>query len=167
MSKNKFVVITGPTAAGKTKVSVQVAKALGSEVISADSMQIYKDMNIGTAKATTEQMNGVRHHMVDIVAPDEDYSVADYQKAAFLLIDELNKKGTTPVIAGGTGLYINALVYMLDFCQAGKNEVIRQKYTQLADDKGTQYLYNILNEKDPKYAEIISQNDKRAYCAQA
>ena len=161
MSKRRFVVITGPTAAGKTKVSVGVAGALGSDVISADSMQIYRSMDIGTAKATADEMDGVRHHLVDIVAPDDDYSAAEFKSAALKLIDSMNEDGRIPVITGGTGLYINALVYDLDFLGAGRNEAVRQKYTQLADDKSVQYIYNILKEKDPEYAAIISPMDKR------
>jgi tRNA dimethylallyltransferase len=161
MSRNRFIVITGPTASGKTKISVLVAKALGSEVISADSMQIYKGLDIGTAKPAPEEMMGVKHHMVDIIAPDCDYSVAEFQKEAFSIIDELNRKGIVPVISGGTGLYINSLVYKLDFAKTDKNNLLRQKYSEVADDKSTAYLYNILKEKDPSYANIISENDKR------
>jgi tRNA dimethylallyltransferase len=161
MSKNRFIVITGPTASGKTKISVEVAKTLCSEIISADSMQIYKGMDIGTAKTTMEEMQGVPHHMIDIVPPDRDYSAAEFQRNAFALIEGLNVKGVVPVVSGGTGLYINSLVYDLNFGKANKNNTLRQKYTQLADDKSTAYLYNILKEKDPKYANIISQNDKK------
>lgn len=157
---SRFIVITGPTASGKTYVSVQVAKALGSEIICADSMQIYRGCDIGTAKATKEEQQGVPHHMLDIVDPNEEYSVAEFQKEAFSLIERINNKGVVPIVSGGTGLYINSLVYRLDF-GAVKNDALRQKYAQLSDDKSTAYLYNTLKEKDPEYASIISGNDAR------
>ena len=157
----RFIIITGPTASGKTKISVEVAKALHSGVISADSMQIYKGMDIGTAKASSDEMQGVRHDLIDIIAPNEDYSVAQFQKAAFSLIETANKKGEVPVIAGGTGLYVNALIYDLNFGESRKDDTIRLKLSQLADDKSSEYLYNILENKDPEYARIIAKNDKR------
>ncbi len=161
MSKKKCIVITGPTAAGKTKVSVQVAKALKTQIISADSMQIYKGMDIGTAKATAQEMDGVVHHMIDIAAPDEAFTVVDFQQKAFALINKINEDGLVPVIAGGTGLYVNALVYQLDFGNSACDADAREKYTQLANDKSVQYIYNILLEKDPGYAKIISSQDER------
>ncbi len=157
----RFVVITGPTASGKTRVSVEVAKALGSCVISADSMQIYKGMDIGTAKATEAEKQGIAHYMIDIVSPDQSYSAAEYQKAAFGLIERENAKGRCPVVAGGTGLYIHSLVYEIDFTKSPGNDAFRQKYLQLADDKSVEYLYNELKLKDPAYASIIAETDKR------
>jgi len=157
----RFIVITGPTASGKTRVSVETAKMLRSRIISADSMQIYKNMDIGTAKATAEEMKGVRHEMIDIVSPDEEYSVAEYQKTAFDLIEKSNANGEVPVIVGGTGLYINSLVYALDFGTRRGDAAFRQKMTQLADDKSLEYLYNELENKDPEYAKIIARTDKR------
>ncbi len=161
MSKSRFIVITGPTASGKTQVSAEAAKRLKTEIICADSMQIYKGMDIGTAKATEEQRQGIAHHMIDIARPDEDYSVAEFQKAAFSLIEEINGRGMIPIVSGGTGLYINSLVYKLDFGTNSRDDAVRQKYAQLADDKSVSYLYNILKEKDPEYASIISENDKK------
>lgn len=161
MSKNKFIVITGPTASGKTHVSVEIAKQLNTEIICADSMQIYRGMDIGTAKATEQEREGIAHHMLDIADPDEDYSVAEFQREAFSLIDDINNKGMAPIISGGTGLYINSLVYKLDFGTESRDDAVRQKYAQLADDKNVSYLYNMLKEKDPEYASVISENDKR------
>ncbi len=161
MRKNRFIVITGPTASGKTFVSVEIAKRLDCEIICADSMQIYKDCDIGTAKAAPDERQGVPHHMLDVVLPGEEYSVAQFQSAAFLLIDSLNSRGITPIVSGGTGLYINSLTYCLDFGNEKSSEALRQKYSQLADDKSLPFLYNILKEKDPEYASIISPNDKR------
>lgn len=160
MSKGKFVVITGPTASGKTKISVEIAKEFGSQIISADSMQIYRDMDIGTAKATSEEMDTIPHHFLSIVSPDEEYSVARFQKEAFTIIDKINAEGTLPIVAGGTGLYVNSLVYRLSFDDSSKNNLLRQKYIQLADDKGIEYLYNELRDRDPNYANIIAPTDK-------
>ncbi len=157
----RFVVITGPTASGKTRVSVKVATALGSCVISADSMQIYKGMNIGTAKVTPEEKQGVPHYMIDIITPDQSYSVAEYQKTVFELIERENSKEHIPIIAGGTGLYIHSLVYDIDFTNTPGNDTFRQKYLQLADDKSIKHLYNELRQKDPAYASIIEPGDLR------
>lgn len=157
----RFIVVTGPTATGKTRISVDIAKQLGSEIISADSMQIYRGMDIGTAKATKDEMRGVTHHLIDIVCPDEPYTVADYQKDAFRIIDKLNMKCIVPVVTGGTGLYINSLVYGLDFSGVKADHTFRHKLTQLADDKGLQTLYNNLSKKDPVYAAVISPADKQ------
>ena len=153
--------ITGPTASGKTRIAVETAKQLGSEIISADSMQIYRGLDIGTAKAAPDEMQGIRHHLIDIIKPDEPYTVADFQRDAFGLIDRLNTQGIVPIIAGGTGLYINALVYDLTFSGIKGDEAFRQKLTQLADDKGLESLYNMLSEKDPAYAAVISSSDRR------
>ena len=157
----KFIVITGPTATGKTALSVSLAKRLNSEVISADSMQIYKGMDIGTAKVSPHEMQGVRHHFVDIIEPNEDYSVAIFQRDALKVIDEINEDGRVQIIAGGSGLYVNALVYQLEFSKVQRNDDIRQKYTKMADDKSVEYLYNELEKIDPKYASIIAKQDKR------
>lgn len=161
MTKRRFIVLTGPTACGKTAVSIALAKAMGSAVISADSMQIYKGCDIGTAKVTAKEADGVAHHMIDIIEPSEAYSAADYQRDAFDLIEQYNAKGIIPIAAGGTGLYINSLVYKLHFGSTPPDLLIRQKYTQLADDKSTEYLYNELIQKDPEYAKLISSRDKR------
>jgi len=161
MMPRRFIVITGPTASGKTGVAAGVAKQLGSCVISSDSMQIYRGMDIGTAKATEEEKRGVVHYMIDIVSPDKSYSAAEYQKTAIELIEAENALGHIPVVAGGTGLYIHSLVYDIDFTQTPENDEIRQKYLQLADDKSIECLYNELMKKDPAYAKIISQMDKR------
>ncbi len=159
--KRKFIVITGPTAVGKTAVSINYAKAKKTEVIVADSMQIYRGCDIATDKISAEKMRGVLHHLVDIVEPNESYTVADYQRDAFLQIESCNKNGITPVVSGGTGLYINSLVFSLNFGVAAPNDTIRQYLSQLADDKSIGYLYNELKRKDPEYASIISASDKR------
>ena len=157
----RFIVITGPTATGKTAISVALAKKMNTQIISADSCQIYKGMDIGTAKATQSEMQGVLHHFIDIVRPDEEFSAALFKKQAFEIIDELNAQGKVPIIAGGTGLYINSLVYELDFSRVSKNSDIRTSLEALADEKGIEYLYNKLKDKDPDYANIVAKTDKR------
>ncbi len=158
---NRFIVITGPTATGKTAISVALAKSLDTQIISADSCQIYKGMDIGTAKANSSEMQGVVHHFIDIAEPDEEYSAALFKKQAFEVIDKLNAAGKTPIVAGGTGLYVNSLVYELDFSKVSKDSSIRERLEKTADEKGTLYLYNILKDKDRKYAEIIAASDRR------
>ncbi len=153
--------VTGPTASGKTQIALEIARQMCSEIISADSMQIYRGMDIGTAKATPDEMGGIRHHLIDIVRPDETYTAADFQRDAFSIIDMLNARGVTPVIAGGTGLYINSLVYDLNFSRVKADEGFRQKLTQLADDKGLETLYNRLKEQDSAYAAVIAPTDKQ------
>ncbi len=158
---NKFIVITGPTATGKTAISVALAKSLNTQIISADSCQIYKGMDIGTAKASASEMQGVIHHFIDIAEPGEEYSAALFKKQAFEIIDRLNSSGKIPIVAGGTGLYINSLVYELDFSSVSKDSEIRNRLEKTVDEQGVPYLYNKLKEKDPKYASIIAATDKR------
>ena len=161
MIQRKFLVVAGPTASGKTAVSIGIAKALGAPIISADSMQIYRGCDIGTAKITPEEMQGVPHYMIDVASPADAYSVAQYQKETFALIEKLNANGQVPAVAGGTGLYINSLVYALDFGIQRSKPHIRQKCTHNADDKNTDYLYNVLKQKDPEYANLIAPQDLR------
>ena len=111
MQKSKVIVIGGPTASGKTALSIELAKQINGEIVSADSMQIYKDMNIGTDKPTKEEMSGIKHYLIDFVSPEERYSVADYKEDAKKAIKEIIEKGKTPIIVGGTGLYIDSLIY--------------------------------------------------------
>jgi len=158
---NRCIVITGPTATGKTAISVALAKSLDTQIISADSCQIYKGMDIGTAKVTKSEMQGVVHHFIDVVHPDEEFSAALFKKQAFEIIDELNAQGKVPIVAGGTGLYINSLVYELDFSRVSKNSDIRIALETLAEEKGIEYLYNELKENDPDYAKIVAKTDKR------
>ena len=115
MEKQKVIVICGPTASGKTKLSIEIAKKINGEIVSADSMQIYKDMTIGTAKPTPEEMQGIKHYLIDFVLPNQRYSVADYNKDALKAIDEIIKKGKTPIVVGGTGLYVNSLIYGIEY----------------------------------------------------
>lgn len=158
--KEKIIVISGPTGIGKSKVAVELAKKLGNaEIISSDSMQIYKEMSIGTAKVTDEEMSGIKHHMIDEVSIHDNFSVYDYQKKTKKLISDMNERGTIPIIIGGTGLYINSLLYNLDFSSEAEDKELREKLNKEAELYGKEYLYNKLKELDPEYAEKLSVND--------
>lgn len=155
--KERVIVVTGPTASGKTSLAVHIAKSIGGEIVSADSMQIYREMNIGTAKPTAEEMQGVPHYMLDEVSIQTPYSVALYQKKAFSHIRDILGRGKTPIVAGGTGLYINSLLYKLDFTQTIKDDAYRSELNELpAED-----LYNRLVKLDPNAAARIHKNDKK------
>ena len=158
--KEKIIVISGPTGIGKSKVAVELAKKLGNaEIISSDSMQIYKEMSIGTAKVTDEEMSGIKHHMIDEVSIHDNFSVYDYQKKTKKLISDMNKRGRIPIIIGGTGLYINSLLYKLDFSSEAEDKELREKLNKEVELYGKEYLYNKLKELDPEYAEKLSVND--------
>lgn len=124
---NDIIIIAGPTAVGKTNLSIQLAKKLNTEIISADSMQIYKHMDIGTAKITKSEMSGIRHHLIDIIDPDDNFSVHDFQKAAYKIMDEMSNKDMIPIIVGGTGLYIDSLIYDYDFINVKPDYELRKK----------------------------------------
>ena len=156
---NKIIVIVGPTAVGKTYVSVELARKLNTEVISADSMQIYKGMDVGTAKITENEKRGVIHHMIDIVNPDENYSVSEFKNDAEKIIDNLLLKDKIPVIAGGSGLYVNSLIYDLDFSNAKSNERLREYYTYYYNEYGEEALYDKLIKIDPISAQRIHKNN--------
>lgn len=156
---NKIVVIVGPTAVGKTYASVELAKKLNTEIVSADSMQIYKYMDIGTAKITASETSGISHHMIDIIEPDEVYSVSDFKIKAEEIIDNLLLNGKIPIITGGSGLYVNSLIYDLDFGNAKSNEKIREYYTYYHKAHGEDKLYEKLQQIDPVAAEKIHKNN--------
>lgn len=153
------VVIYGPTGVGKTSASLAVAKMLNGEIISADSMQIYKGMDIGTAKITKAEMQGVRHHMLSIVKPNKEFTVCDYVNKTKQKIDEILSRGKLPIIVGGTGLYIKALVEDYEFSGVYKDNKIRNKYHNIAEKHGNEFLHKILEEKNPEKAETINVND--------
>ena len=157
--KNKILIICGPTASGKTDLAVQCAKLLDSEVISADSMYIYKNLDIGTAKPNQEEMQGVKHHLIDVVSPFDSFSVSDYKALAQPIIDELIARGKIPVICGGTGFYINSILYDLSYGNGEANLEIREKYKKLAEEWGNEYVYNILKELDCESANKLHYND--------
>lgn len=156
---NKIIVIVGPTAVGKTYVSIELAKKLGTEIISADSMQIYKGMDVGTAKINDEEMQGIQHHMIDLIYPDENYSVSDFKTEAEKNIDDILSRGKIPVIVGGSGLYVNSLIYDLDFSNAKSNDKLRDYYTYYHQEHGEDALYEKLRKIDPESAEKIHKNN--------
>jgi len=155
----KVLVICGCTASGKSALAVECAKRLHTEIVSADSMQIYKGMNIGTAKPTEEEMQGVQHHMLDCVAPTEKFSVSDYEKEALPIVERLLREDKTPIICGGTGFYINALLYKSQFGNAGADPKIRAQLECFAQERGKAELHALLRDKDPASADILHEND--------
>ena len=159
--KPKVIVIGGPTASGKTALSIELAKKIDGEIVSADSMQIYKDMNIGTAKLTKEEMGNIKHYMIDFVSPETRYSVSQYKKDAFFCIEEIIKKGKTPIVVGGTGLYIDSLIYGIEFPEITIDEEYRKELNEIADNGGLQELYKKACQIDEESMKIISPNDKK------
>lgn len=160
-SRKDLLVLIGPTAVGKTSLSIDLAKKIDGEIISADSMQIYKYMNIGTAKVKREEMENIPHHLINIVYPDEEFTVADYKRNAEKYINKINELGKIPVVVGGTGLYINSLVYELRFTNVEANEDFRHKYNELADTCGNEYIHNELYKIDKVSAKRINPNDRK------
>ncbi len=161
MQKEKVIVICGPTASGKTALSIELAKKINGEIISSDSMQIYKDMTIGTAKPTPEEMQGIKHYLIDFVSPDERYSVADYKRDAKKAIKEIIQKGKTPIIVGGTGLYVDSLIYEIEYPNIEFDEEYRKSLENQVEEKGLEELYKKAQEIDPEAVEKISKNDKK------
>ena len=161
MYKPKVIVICGPTASGKTALSIELAKKIDGEIISCDSMQIYKDMNIGTAKVAKEEMQGIRHYMIDFVSPDTRYSVADYKNDAEKAIETIINKGKIPIIVGGTGLYVDSLIYGIEYPEIKFDEEYRKRLEKEADEKGLEFLYNKAKEIDKQAMQKISPNDKK------
>ena len=160
--KNKIIVIVGPTAVGKTAFSIELAKRFKGEVISGDSMQIYKGLDIGTAKATPEEIDGIPHHLIDIKEVDESYSVSDFQKDASKKIDEITASGKVPIIVGGTGLYIESLLYPVSHSgESEPNFELRNELEEYAKENGNQILWGRLNKIDPEAAEKIHPNNIR------
>ena len=157
--KPPLITIAGPTACGKTSVSVELAKIINGEIISADSMQVYKYMDIGTAKIKESEKQGIKHYLIDVLKPDDEFSVAVFQKMAKEAISEILEKGKLPILVGGTGFYVNALVYDNDFTPGDKNEALRSELEQIAKEKGKDYLYNMLEEIDSDYAKTVHKNN--------
>ncbi len=155
----KVIVIFGPTGIGKSKTAVNLAKELNGEIISCDSMQIYKGLDVGTAKISCDEMDGIKHHLIDIIEPSDQFSVGDYVVLAREKIKDIISRKKVPIIVGGTGLYINALKNNFDFGNAGKSDEIRKKYEIVLKEKGKDFLYNLLKEKNPSRAEKIEKND--------
>ncbi|MBM6618358.1 tRNA (adenosine(37)-N6)-dimethylallyltransferase MiaA [Bacillus suaedaesalsae] len=161
MNKEKLLVIIGPTAVGKTKLSIDLAKHFDGEIISGDSMQIYRTMDIGTAKITTDEMEGVPHHLIDIKDPVESYSVAEFQVNVRALISEITSRNKLPIIVGGTGLYIQSVIYDYQFSEQGSNESVRMKLEKELEEHGIESIYERLRQIDPSSAGKIHPNNHR------
>ncbi|NMB95436.1 MAG: tRNA (adenosine(37)-N6)-dimethylallyltransferase MiaA, partial [Clostridiaceae bacterium] len=155
------IVIVGPTASGKTKVSIELAKLINGEIISADSMQVYKYMDIGTAKPSIVEREGIEHFLIDEVFPDEEFNVVKFQKLAFEYIENILKKGKAPIVVGGTGLYINSLIYNIKFSESATDLKLREKLNKIALEKGSKYLHDRLKEIDPEAAARIPFNNTK------
>lgn len=154
-----IIALAGPTAVGKTKFAIRLARALDGEIISCDSMQLYKFMDIGSAKPTAEEMSMAKHHLVDLIDPREEFSVAQYQKLAKDAIKDVFGRGKTPIISGGTGLYLNSLLYDMDFSSVPDDHAYRNELMELAEEKGRETLHKMLVELDPKAADAIHPNN--------
>ena len=157
--KTPLVILTGPTAVGKTALSVRLAKAIGGEIISADSMQVYRHMDIGSAKITPEEMSGVPHHLIDILEPSEEFNVVWFQRLARRAVQEICGRGHVPVVAGGTGFYIQALLYDVDFTENDGDPALRRQLQTIAKTQGSGALYERLRKIDPKSCETIHENN--------
>ena len=161
MDKPKVIVICGPTASGKTSLSIELAKQINGEIVSCDSMQIYKDMDIGSAKPTVEEMQGIKHYLLDYVSPEERYSVSDYKEDASKAIEDIIAKGKVPIVVGGTGLYLNSLIYNIQYNDMNVDLDYRNMLEKEAEENGLEKLYNRAKEIDAQAMEKVSQNDKK------
>ena len=161
MQKQKVIVICGPTASGKTALSIKLAKKINGEIVSSDSMQIYKDMNIGTAKPTKEEMQDIKHYLIDFISPNQRYSVADYKNDAEKAIQEIIDKGKIPIVVGGTGLYIDTLIYGIEYPKIEFDEEYRNKLDQREKKEGLDKIYEEAKKIDEEAIKKISPNDKK------
>ena len=157
--KKPLVVLTGPTAVGKTKLSISLAKALNGEIISADSMQVYKYMDIGSAKITEKEMDGVPHHLIDVLSPFEEFHIVRFQELAKKAMEDIYNRGKTPVFVGGTGFYIQAITKDIDFTEGEEDKQYREELSRLAAEKGNEFLHEMLREVDKKSAEELHANN--------
>lgn len=160
--KQPLIILTGPTAVGKTALSIQLAKALEGEIISADSMQVYRHMDIGSAKITGAQRQGIAHHLIDILEPEEEFNVVRFQALAKAALTDIRQRGKLPIVVGGTGFYIQALLYDIDFTENPGRPEIRKELEQLSETRGSEYLHRLLAQIDPESARLIhAHNVKR------
>lgn len=157
--KNPLIILTGPTAAGKTKLSIELAKAVNGEIISADSMQVYRHMDIGSAKILADEMQGIRHYLVDILEPTEEFNIVLFQQYARQAVADIYEKGKIPIIVGGTGFYIQSVLYEIDFQESEEDTALRAELEQLARDRGAEHLHGILRDCDPQAAQEIHANN--------
>ncbi|NJI80489.1 tRNA (adenosine(37)-N6)-dimethylallyltransferase MiaA [Clostridioides difficile] len=161
MKKIPLIILTGPTAVGKTDLSIKLAKDMNAEIISADSMQIYKYMDIGSAKVTEEEMQGVKHYLIDEVKPDYPFSVSEFQQRAKKYIYEINQKGKSVLVTGGTGLYLNSLIYNMDFAKSDANNELRDELQNQLAEKGIDYMHDRLKSLDEEAANRIHKNNTK------
>lgn len=157
--RKPLIVLTGPTAAGKTSLSISLAKAVNGEIISADSMQVYRGMDIGSAKIRQEEMQGIPHYLIDVLDPKEEFHIVKFQEMAKKAMEIIYAKGKIPVLVGGTGFYIQAVTRDINFTEARQEEDYRKYLEELAAEKGSRYLHNMLKEKDPRSAETIHEHN--------
>lgn len=157
--KKPLVILTGPTAVGKTEISIKLAKAINGEIISADSIQVYKHFDIGSAKVTKEEMDGVKHYLIDVLEPDEEFNIYVFKKLAIEAMDEIYAKGKIPIIAGGTGFYIQALLYDVEFSEEEGDKTYRHMLEKKAEIEGVTSIHNMLKEIDPEAAKEIHENN--------
>ena len=155
------IVLTGPTAVGKTKLSLALAKAVKGSVISADSMQVYRGLDIGSAKIRPEEMEGIPHYLIDVLEPEEEFHVARFQEMAREAMEEIWSRGRIPIITGGTGFYIQALLKNVDFSESSGESPLRTELERLGEEKGNEYLYRLLKERDPQAAEAIHPHNRK------
>lgn len=155
----KLVIITGPTAVGKTDISIKLAKQINGEIISADSIQVYKHMDIGSAKIKPEEMLGIKHYLIDVLEPDEEFNVHIFQQLTKKYMKEIYAKGKTPIIVGGTGFYIQSVIYDIQFDKTDDDHEYRRYLETLAEEKGNEYVHNMLKEVDPESAKSIHFNN--------
>lgn len=161
MNKPHIIIIAGPTAVGKTKTSIELAKALNTEIISADSIQIYRGCDIGSAKVTTEEMQGIKHHLIDIKEPYENYSVKEYREDAFNIINELHAENKIPIVCGGTGFYINSLIYDMNLDDNSQDDFVRERIYEIYEEKGIDYIRDALFYIDKNSFDRINVNDTK------
>ena len=159
-----LVIISGPTAVGKTKISIELAKKIGGEIISADSMQVYRDMNIGTAKATNEEMQGIQHHLIDVLDPSDNFNVSIFKNLSDTAIMDVLCRNKVPIMVGGTGFYIQAVLYNIDFSEGETDEAYSESLYKLIAEEGEnaeERLYEKLKKIDPASSEIIHKNNSK------
>ena len=161
MNKKPFIILTGPTSVGKTALSIALAKAVNGEIISADSMQVYKHMDIGTAKITPEEMDNIPHYLISEFEPDEEFNVVKFQEFAKEYIRKIHEKGKLPILVGGTGFYIQAVLYDIDFTENDTDYSYRRELEQLAAEQGSEYLHGLLKQVDPDSAQLIHPNNAK------
>lgn len=161
MEKKPLVILTGPTAVGKTRTSIDLARRIGGEIISADSMQVYRGMDIGSAKITDEEMEGIPHYLIDILEPEEEFNVVLFQKKAKEAMEQIYAKGKIPILVGGTGFYIQAVLYDIDFTEENGDGVYRAFLEKEGQEKGAEYLHQMLSRVDKESAEEIPANNKK------